>query len=144
VEVMFLSLEENKVIVQRWIDEVWSSGKMAAIDELLAADFVFNYAPNGAEPNVEAYKQVIAMYSTAVPGTYTIEDMVAERDKVAARWSYLGIHKGEFMGVAPTGKQVTGTGMSILRIVDGKIVEEWSQWDNLSMLQQLGIIPSIG
>jgi len=92
MEVMLLSLEKNKAMAKRWLDEVWTKGSMAAIDELFGTDFVFNYPPPGIDANVEAYKQVIAMYSTAVPGTYTIQDMVAEGDKVAARWSYRGIH----------------------------------------------------
>jgi hypothetical protein len=69
---MLLSLEKNKSIAKRWLDEVWTKGSMAAIDELSGTDFVFNYPPPGVDANVEVYKQVIAMYSTAVPGTYTI------------------------------------------------------------------------
>jgi predicted ester cyclase len=68
----------------------------------------------------------------------TAEDIIAEGDKVAIRWSWRGIHKGEYMGIAPTGKQVTMTGISILRIVGGKIVEEWGESDNLGFMEQLG------
>ena len=133
-----MSTEEDKAIARRWNDEVWSKGNLAAIDELLATDFVFNYAPPEVAPDLEAYKQTVTMLCAAFPGPVAIEDMVAEGDKVAVRWAYRGTHKGEFMGIAPTRKQVTMTGISILRIVGGKIVEEWGESDNLGFMQQLG------
>jgi len=139
VEVILLS-EENKAIARRWI-EIWSKGNMVEIDELFATDFVFHYPSPGVEPNLEGYKQWVTMTGNVCPGTYTIEDMIAEGDKVTTRWNFSGTHKGELMGVAPTGKQVTMTGISIIRIVGGKIVEEWGEFDNLGLMQQLGVIP---
>jgi len=139
VEDILLS-EENKAIARRWIDEIWSEGNMATIDELFATDFIFHYPSPGVEPNLEGYKQWVTMGGNAFPGTYTIEDMIAEGDKVMVRWNFSGTHKGEFMGVAPTGKQVTMTGISISRIVGGKIVEEWGVNDDLGLMQQLGVI----
>lgn len=138
-----MSTEENKAIARRWMEEIWGKGSLAAIDELLAPDFVFNYAPAGVARDREAYKQTVTMAPFADIHS-TIEDMVAEGDKVAVRWTYRGTHKGEFMGIAPTGKQVTMTGISIIRIVGGKIVEEWGEMDMLGMMQQLGAVPPPG
>ena len=135
-----MSTEENKAIAHRWNDEVWSKGSLAAMDELLATDFAFNYPAPGVAPDREGYKQTMTMWRAPFADIHsTTEDIVAEGDKVAIRWTWRGTHKGEYMGVAPTGKQATITGISILRIVGGKIVEEWGEMDNLGMMGQLGV-----
>jgi predicted ester cyclase len=140
-----MATEENKAIARRWGEEVWGKGSQAAIDELLAANFVFNYPLPGATPDLKGYKQTVTMMLGPFADIQsTMEDMVAEGDKVAVRWSYRFKHTGEFMGIAPTGKQVTITGISILRIAGGKIVEEWGEMNNLGMLQQMGVIPAQG
>ena len=140
-----MATEENKAIARRWGEEVWGKGNLATIDELFAPDFVFNYPPPGAAPDLKGYKQTVTMLSTAFADIQcTAEDVVAEGDKVAVRWTWRGTHKGEFMGIAPTGKQATVTGISILRIVGGKIVEEWGEMDNLGMMHQLGALPPHG
>ena len=140
-----MSVEQNKAIARRWGEEVWGKGSLDAIDELLAADIIFNYPPPGVAPNREAYKQTVTMFQVALPDIqYTVEDMVAEGDRVAVRWTGRGTHKGEFMGIPPTGKPVTITGISILRIAGGKIVEEWTEDDILGVLQQLGVFPPPG
>lgn len=137
-----MSIEENKAIARRWNEEVWSKGSLATVDELLATNFVFNYPAPGAEPNREGYKQTVTNLCTPFAGIQsTIEDIIAEGDKIVIRWIWRGTHKGEFMGIAPTDKQVTITGISILRIVGGKILEEWGEMDNLGMMQQLGAFP---
>ncbi len=96
-----------------------------------------------AFPNRYAVQR--ASYRTAFPGNQlTVEDYLAEGDTVVSRWTGRGTHKGDLMGIAPTGKQVTVTGISIQRIANGKIVEEWSNYDMLGMLQQLGVVPMPG
>jgi len=140
-----MSIEGNKVLARRWNEEIWGKGSLAAIDELLAVDFVFNYPAPGAAPDREGYKQSITVWSAPFADIQsTIKDMVAEGDRVAVRWTWRGNHKGEYMGAAPTGKQVAITGISILRIVGGKIVEEWTEMDNLGGMQQLGVFPPPG
>ncbi len=140
-----MSIEENKAIARRWSEEVWGKGSLAAVDELFATDFVFNYPVPGVKPDREGYKQTVTeMFAPFADTECPVEDMVAEGDKVAIRWTWRGTHQGEFMGVAPTGKRVTITGISILRIAGGKIVEEWGEMDNLGMMQQLGLFPSSG
>ena len=109
--------EGNKAIARRWNGEIWSKGNLPAIDKLLAADLIFNYPPQGAKPGREVYKQVVKSYFNGFPDfKSTIEDMLAEGDKVAVRWTSRGTHRGEFVGIASMGKQVTMTGIGILRI----------------------------
>ena len=139
-----MSTEENKAIARRWNEEFWNKGNIAAIDELFTADFVFNYPPPGELPNRDGYKQFVTRYaSTWANTTCAIEDMVVEGDKVAVRWTWSGTHVGELklMGIPPTGKRVTMTGISILHIVGGKIAEEWTQEDMLGTMGQLGVFP---
>lgn len=137
-----MSTEENKVLGRRWIEEIWDKGNLAVVDEILASNFVFHYAPPGVAPDREGYKQTLTMYRTSSPDMhYTVDDMVAEGDKVAIRWAGKGTHRGDLMEIAPTGKKVTITGISIIRIAGGKIVEEWTEQDMLGVLQQLGVAP---
>lgn len=137
-----MTTEENKALARRWNDDIWSKGNLTAIDELFAADFVSHY-PGGPTHDRESYKQWVTMQFAAFSDVHcTVDDMVVEEDKVVVRWTWRGIHsKGEYMEIAPTGKQVTITGISILRIVGGKIAEEWGNSDDLGFMQQLGVVP---
>ena len=138
-----MSIDENKAIARRWGDDIWGKGDLAAADDLLAPDLTFTYPPPGAAPDREAYKQMVTMFHVGFPNVqFTAEDMVAEGDKVVVRWTSRGSHTGEFAGVAPTGRQVTITGISILRIAGEKIVEDWTEENALGMMQQLGVIPA--
>ncbi len=94
---------------------------------------------------LEAVKQFVSLFLAAFPdGRFTVEDMVAEGDKVVARHTFRGTHQGNFMGIPPTGKQVTATGMSMGRAVNGKGVKVWVNGDDLGLLQQLGVVPTLG
>jgi steroid delta-isomerase-like uncharacterized protein len=138
-----MSIEENKAIARRYGEEAFGEGNLAVSDELLSPDYV-HHVP-GVAPDREGRKQLISMLHTAFPDLrITVEDMVVEGDKVASRWTSSGTHKGEYMGIAPTGKQVTFTGISIHHIEGGKIVESWDEVDQLSMMQQLGVVPPPG
>lgn len=137
-----MSIEENKALARRWNHEIWMKRNFAVMDGLFTTNFVFNYAPSGVASDREGYKQTVTILCAPFADIHsTIEDMVAEGDKVAVRWTWRGTHKGEFMGVAPAGKEVTITGISILHIVGGKIVEEWGEMNILGMMQQLGVLP---
>lgn len=132
----------NKALLRRWIEGV-NKGNLALFDEVYG-DCVY-YSPATGELKREALKQFMASLLAAFPdGRWTIEGQVAEGDKVATRWSFTGTHQGELMGLAPTGKRVTASGMVIDRIVEGKIVEEWEEWDALGMMQQMGATPPLG
>jgi steroid delta-isomerase-like uncharacterized protein len=132
----------NKALVRRMIEEGWNKHNLALLDELYA-DCVY-YNPATGEIKGEALKQFLASMLAAFPDIrFTIEDLVAEGDKVVTRWSCTGTHRGEFMGLAPTGKQLTPSALDIFRIVEGKIVEAREEWDALGFFQQLGVLPSL-
>jgi steroid delta-isomerase-like uncharacterized protein len=134
--------ESNKQLSRRVNDEVWNEGKINLIDELVSADFVNHSAPPGLPADREGFKQFVGMYRAAFPDVQiTIEDILAEGDRVMTRWSATGTHKGKLLGIPPTNKKVTVTGMSENRISGGKIVEQWNEFDDLGMLQQIGAIP---
>jgi steroid delta-isomerase-like uncharacterized protein len=138
-----MSVEENKALVHRYLEEVYNKKNVAAIDELIAPNLIAH--AYGPPADREGYKQVLSMLFTAFPDYHlTVEDMVAEGDKVAVRFTWSGTHKGEFTGLAPTGKQVTVTAMTIHRVEDGKVVETWGLVDRLGQMQQLGVVPSPG
>lgn len=116
---------------------------MAVVDELIATNYIdHDKRPDLVARDPESFKQVVTMLLTAFPDLrVTIEDQIAEGDKVASRFTMRGTHKGEFMGIAPTGRQVTFTGIGIRRIAGGKLVEIWMNMDDLGMMQQLGVVP---
>ncbi len=138
-----MSTEENKTLVRRGSDAL-NERNWAALDALCASDIVSHIASVTIQ-GLEPYKQCLAMYFTAFPDArLTIEDLIAEGDRVAVRQTLHGTHQGDFMGMPPTGRQVTGTGISIFRIVNGKVVEQWANYDDLGLLQQLGVVPVPG
>jgi len=140
-----MSVEENKAVEIRFFEEVVNKGNLAVIDELVAATFVDHATFPGAAPDREGYKQFFAAVHSAFPDFHsTLEDMIAEGDKVVQRFTVRGTHKGEWMGIAPTGKQIEVGGIAIHRLAGGKIVEDWASMDMLSMMQQLGVAPPPG
>ncbi len=139
-----MSAEQNKAIVHRFIEEVISRGNLAVIDELIATNYI--YHGSGMEVRgPDGLKQLFTMLRTAFPNwCETIEDMIAEEDKVVFRVVGNGTHQGEFMGISPTGNQVTVAGIDIVRLEGGKIVEHWANFDQMGLMQQLGVIPAPG
>ncbi len=134
--------EANKALIRRAYEEILNQNNLSVADEIVAADCVLHIPPYPDIHTLEGYKQFVTTNSTAFPdGQYTIEELIAEGDKVAVRWTTLGTHTGEFMGLPPTGKQVKVTAIVIDRIAEGKIVEEWANVDFLGLMQQLGVIP---
>ena len=135
--------EENKAVSRRIIEECFNQGNLALIDELHTADYVDHDAPPALANGPEGMKQLIGMYRAAFPDVHIIiDDILAEGDKVALRWTATGTHQGELMGIPPTNKKVTITGMDINRLAGGKIAEHWGNFDQMGMMQQLGVIPS--
>lgn len=136
--------EENKAIVRRSY-EGYVERNLAALDELYDVDFVV-HLPGGQEARgPEGMRQLVTWFLTAFPDfRVTIEDLIAEGDKVVFRSRRTGTHKGEWLGIAATGKQVTWTYITICRIEGGRIMEEWAEGDYLGLMQQLGAIPSSG
>ena len=141
-----MSAEENKALIRRFI-EVGNRGNVTEIsttlDELFVPDFV-RHDPAGGFRSREDYKQFLFSLLAALPGQFTIEDLIAEGDKVVLRYAFHGTHQGQWRGLPPTGKPVTFTGIFIYRILDGKVVEGWENADALGLVQQLGLIPARG
>jgi len=142
--VMAMSTDENKDLVRRFFALGPSQGDLRAADELLADDFTL-HVPLACSPGVQGINEVITACRAAFEHLdVTVEDMVAEGDRVAARFTARGIHKGVFMGLPATGKSITMTGIEVFCIENGKIVQLWGEANLLGLMQQLGILPSIG
>ena len=138
--------EQLKLLARRAIDEVWNQGSLAVIDELTAPNATFHdpSVPGGKFTGPEGMRQFVQIYRGAFPDVrITIDDQVVEGDKVVSRWTATGTHKGDLMGLAPTQKRATVTGIDIDRYQDGKVVEAWTSYDMYGMLQQLGVAPSL-
>jgi steroid delta-isomerase-like uncharacterized protein len=138
-----MSIEENKALARRWC-EAFNKQDWAGIVEMTAPDFVQYDAPPGISPDLAGHEQLMTALWTAFPDAHQVNDeLIAEGDQVVERYTVHGTHRGEFMGIPPTGKQVRVTGIGIDRIKDGKIVETWLSMDLLSLMQQLGVIPQM-
>jgi steroid delta-isomerase-like uncharacterized protein len=138
-----VSLEENKALVRRFYEEVLNGHDVDQAEELIAPNYVL-YFPGGPMDR-ERQKQTHSVFRAAFPDLhFTIEDMLAEGDKVATRFTWRGTHQGLFQGISPTGKQVTVSGIALSRIAEGKVVEDRTDLDLLGLLQQLGVVPTPG
>lgn len=138
--------EDLKDLTRKYIDEVWNRGKLELVDELVAPGCITHdpAAPGGAFRGPDGVRQLVSMYRIAFPDTeFEIKDLIEEGDKVAARITASGTHKGALMGIAPTGKRASISGVLITQFHAGKQVESWSSYDQLGMLQQLGLVPSM-
>jgi steroid delta-isomerase-like uncharacterized protein len=140
-----MSTEQNKSIVRRWVEEGWNKGNPAVIDQLYAPDYIQHEPPPETVNSSDALKQYASMLLTAFPDLHlTIEDLIAEGDKVVWRLNSKGTHKGPFMGIPATGKIGSITGIVIFRLENSRIMEGWVNIDTLGLLQQLGVIPMPG
>jgi steroid delta-isomerase-like uncharacterized protein len=135
--------EEMKLMLRRAYDEGFSQGRLEVVDEIVAPDYRSHDAMAGEIHGVEGAKRLIMMLRTALPDmVITVEDMLVDGDQVAARWTGTGTHLGPLGPIPPTGKSAIVTGIVIARFEDGKIVEEWQNWDALGMLRQFGVLPA--
>jgi steroid delta-isomerase-like uncharacterized protein len=133
------SVQDNKAVIRQYLEEAWNLKNLGILDQLTASNYS-RYISGQASPlDREGQKQRIASFHQGLPDVHlTLEDMVAEGDKVVFRINLHGTHTGTLLGVPPTGKQVTISAIDIARLADGKIVEHWGQMDTLGLLQQLG------
>jgi steroid delta-isomerase-like uncharacterized protein len=137
--------EGNKNLVRRLFEEVWNKGNLQVTDDLLTPNYAHH---DSSTPDLgrgpEGEKKRATLYRTAFPDLrLTVEDIIAEGETVVARWSCRGTHKGDLNGIAPTGKRVNITGISIARFTNGKMSEGFVHWDALSLMQQLGVVPEL-
>src|SRR5574341_1623858 len=139
--------ETDTTVARRFLEEVFNKGKLNVLDEIIASDHV-NSGPGtlpGLPAGPEGAKQLVTVYRNAFPDVhFTVDEQIAEGDKVVTRWTGHGTHQGELLGIPATGKSSTVTGIAVDRIVNGKIAESWGIFDQFGMLQQLGVIPTPG
>ena len=136
-----MSLEANKALVRRFIDEIFVRGRPEAVDELLADDFVSHTWRSTGDGKGDLKRAMERLSTVLADSRFTVEDLIAEGDRVAVRVTAQATQVGEFMGLAPSGKSYSIGEIHIFRIRDGKVVEHWHQYDQLGMLRQLGAMP---
>lgn len=138
-----MSLEGNKAIIRAYVEAVWNQQQVDRAEEFMAPEFLDHASLPGQAPGLEGWKKKWAMYVAGIPDLrVTIEELVAEGDKVGVRRTYEGTHQGELLGVPPTGNHVQIGGISIFRLAGGKIAESWEQVDLLALMRQLGVWPT--
>jgi steroid delta-isomerase-like uncharacterized protein len=133
--------EANKRSARRYYDEVLNEGRTELLDELAASDYDEHDPLPGQGTGRQGLKDRVSVLRQALGQTFTVEDVIAEGDRVAVRWSATGRHVGDFMGMPPSGRSFTIAGIDVHRFQDGRMAEHWHVVDQLAMLQQLGVIP---
>ena len=134
---------ENKAIIRRLYEEVWNKRKLKVVDELFSTSHALqDPIVSGSQVGPELYKGRVVELTTALPDLcFTIEDTIAEGNKVVACWTISGTHQSEYMGIPATGKKISIEGITIHHIKNGKILDSYSRWDVLGLMRQLGAIP---
>lgn len=134
-----MSLETNTALIRRHFDEIWNQRRLDLADELVDPAYHSHFPLPGQPSGIAGFTYAVQLLHTSFPDlTITVEDLIAQGDKVVARLTARGTHLGTFRSIPPTGQVVQWTGIRIFRIADGKIVEHWANWDDLSLLHQLG------
>ena len=140
-----MSTEENKALARRIFEEAGSQGNYAVIDEAIAPTFVYRTSALPESHGPAGFKEFFTEHRRTFPDIhYTLEEVVAEGEKVVVRWTATGTHQGDLMGIPPTGKPVKAPGITIFRFANGQIVDGGTVWDALALLQQLGVVPAPG
>ena len=138
-----MSAEANRALIQRFYDEGWNANDLSVYDELVTDDFLDHQALPGLEPGREGFKMLNVMFRSAFPDVWVnVDQIVAEDDKVACRWTSTGTHEGDLFGIPPTGAKVNVTATVWYRIEDGRLAEGWINRDDVGLMRQLGVIPS--
>jgi steroid delta-isomerase-like uncharacterized protein len=138
-----VSTEDNKAVARRVIEQIINTGDVSAVDEVIATDYVYSSPGMPDVRGPEGMKEFVGMYRAAFPDVrLTVDQQIAEGDSVLTRWTATGTHLGEFMGMAPTGKQVTVNGMILSRFADGKLIDDYEIMDVFGLVQQLGGMPA--
>jgi predicted ester cyclase len=134
-----MSTDQNKALYRRFIQEVFNEGHLEVVDELLSASYVDHDTPPGMPRGAEGLKRIVSMFRSAFPDLkITIEDLIAEGDKICARTTMRGTHLGALFGIAPTGKTVAVSGLIMDRFAGGRLAESWVRNDVMGLMNQLG------
>lgn len=135
--------KDNKALVRRMEEELFNKRNVAAVDEFLAPGYVLRTAGEGMPNDREAVREAIAAYLAGFPDLHiSIDELLADGDRVVGRFTFTGTHDGELFGIPPTGRLISVRQVAIYRIADGQVVEEWEISDQLGLMQQLGAIPA--
>ena len=138
-----MTADENKAVVRRYYDQVLNAGRLDVIDELATEDYVENDPfPGQGNGRADLKDRAATLLGAFAPMTFAIEDVIAEGDRVVVRWRCAGTHSGEFLGIPPTGRSYEIGGIDVHRVADGRLAEHWHVVDQLSQLQQLGLLPA--
>ena len=137
-----MSTEENKAIIRRMTEEFYNQGNVESAERFFADTYVHHDPASPQVRNRDGLKEVVRAFLAGCPDLHiTIDELLAEGDTVTKRWTYHATHTGDLSGLPPTGKHITMSGLELFRLESGKIVECWLGYDNLSLMQQLGVIP---
>ena len=139
--------EDNKVLVRRMFEEVWTQGNIDAADQFFAPNYIIHNPadPSAQQRGPESVKQFVTAARTAFPDILiSVEEIITEGEKVATRYTWRGTQKGPLWNIPPTGRQVMVTGILISRLVDGRFAEDWGVVDMLGLVNQLGVVPPPG
>lgn len=137
-----MSLEENKAVIRRMTDEFYNQGNIESAEQFFADTYVHHDPASPQVRDRDGLKIMVRAFCTGCPDLHImIDDLLADGDMVTKRWTFHATHTGDLSGMPPTGKGITMSGLELFRLANGKIVECWSAYDNLSLLQQLGVIP---
>ena len=132
----------NKSIVRRWFDEIYTKKHLELMDELHLAAYTWRGPSGVTVTSRDGMRELLGVYFAAFPDLhFTVEDQMSEGDQVVTRWSARGTHSGEFEGIAPTGNSIMFTGITISRLENGRLVEEWESFDELLLMRQIGSVP---
>jgi steroid delta-isomerase-like uncharacterized protein len=138
-----MSAAENKALIRRALDDLLNGRNLTLVTDYYAQDYVWHGGDGNDVSGPEGYKQLLSMYFDAFPDLQiAVDDQIAEDDRVATRWTVRATHQGAFGSIAPTGRSVAVSGTLISRIREGKVIEDWEYFDNLHLLQQLGVAPT--
>ena len=139
-----MSIEENKAIIRRMTEEFYNQGNVDSADQFFAETYMHH---DPASPHIrdrDGLKEMVRGFRAGCPDLHiTIDQLLAEGDTVTKRWIFHATQSGDLTGLPPTGKRITMSGLELFRLSDGKIVECWLGYDNLSLMQQLGVIPTV-
>ena len=134
---------ENEALARRFFEEFCDGRRLEIAEEILAPDHVYHDPQSPpSPPGPEGMKEIVRLYQEAVEGHWEVHEVAATDDRAMVRWTGHGTHSGEIMGLAPTGRSLKVDALTLLRIEDGRIAENWTTWDTLGMLQQLGAVPA--
>jgi steroid delta-isomerase-like uncharacterized protein len=137
-----MTAENNKTLVRQFVEEAQTKHNLNAVDNYMSPDFVDHSVPPGLPPDREGVKMQFSMFFNALPDLHAIiHDQIADDDKVVTRKTLRGTHKGDLMGIPPTGKTVDIEVIDILRVQNGKITDHWNNVDRMGLMQQLGVMP---